>query len=275
MPFLVVAGLLCGAILFTRVSRLVLHRLVRRMAERSRADTPTRWWRAGSIRVGGESAAATEQRRRQRVDAASRMLNHVVALVVWIGVSIAVFHMLDVDAAFFLSSAGFIGAGVAIGGQHKVNDYLTGLSVLFEDRYGIGDELVVDVGRNEPLHGIVDHVGLVTTRLRDETSTLHVPNAALTLVRNLSQESSAATLRLRVADDIAGLETVSERSAAETLRQLAGTQHLTDVVFVGDLAAARAGEGEIDVAVRTLRPLDERARSVLVERAEHALRVGD
>ena len=56
------------------------------------------------------------------------------------------FHLFDIDAAFFLSSAGFIGAGVAIGGQHKVNDYLTGLSVLFEDRYGVGDELVVDMG---------------------------------------------------------------------------------------------------------------------------------
>ena len=55
------------------------------------------------------------------------------------------FHLFDIDAAFFLSSAGFIGAGLAIGGQHKVNDYLTGLSVLFEDRYGVGDELLVEI----------------------------------------------------------------------------------------------------------------------------------
>ena len=75
------------------------------------------------------------------------MLNHVVRLVVWTAVTIVVFHLFDIDAAFFLSSAGFIGAAVAIGGQHKVNDYLTGLSVLFEDRYGVGDELVVEVPR--------------------------------------------------------------------------------------------------------------------------------
>ena len=56
------------------------------------------------------------------------------------------------------------------------------------------------------------------------------------------------------------------------LRNLAGTEHLTDVVFVGDLAARRAPEGGVDVAVRTLRPLDDRSRSVLVERAEEALR---
>ena len=136
-----------------------------------------------------ESADVTEQRRRQRTDAAARMLNHVVTLVVWIGVTIAVFHLFDIDAAFFLSSAGFIGAAVAIGGQHKVNDYLTGLSVLFEDRYGVGDELVVEVPGREPIHAVVDNIGLVTTRLRDERSTLHVPNAQLVVVRNLSQEA--------------------------------------------------------------------------------------
>jgi len=42
-------------------------------------------------------------------------------------------------------------------------------------------------------------------------------------------------------------------------------------VFVGDLAARRAPEGGVDVAVRTLRPLDDRSRSVLVSRAEEAL----
>jgi len=41
------------------------------------------------------------------------MLNHLVSVLVWLGVTIAVFHLFDIDAAFFLSSAGFIGAGVA------------------------------------------------------------------------------------------------------------------------------------------------------------------
>ena len=78
-------------------------------------------------RVGGESFEMGEHRRRQRIDAASRMLNHLMSLVMWIVITIVGFHLLDIDAAFFLSSAGFLGAAVAIGGQHKVNDYLTGL----------------------------------------------------------------------------------------------------------------------------------------------------
>jgi small-conductance mechanosensitive channel len=267
-PLAVVAALVVGALLITRLSGFAMRRVVRRIAERS--DASGRWWRAGAARIGLESAAATEQRRRQRIDAAARMLNHVVTLVVWIGVTIAVFHLFDIDAAFFLSSAGFIGAGVAIGGQHKVNDYLTGLSVLFEDRYGVGDELVVDVGSGERIHAVVDNIGLLTTRLREEASTLHMPNAQLTAVRNLSQEASSSTVRLRVpaADD---LDTT--RWAAEALRGLAGSEQLTDVVFVGDLAAEHAGDGRVDVAVKTVRPLDDRARTLLVERAERVLGV--
>ncbi len=175
------SALIVGAIVVTRVSGFVMRRAVRL---------------AAASRTRLESADVSEQRRRQRTDAAARMLNHVVALVVWTAVTIVVFHLFEIDAAFFLSSAGFIGAAVAIGGQHKVNDYLTGLSVLFEDRYGVGDELVVEVMGREPIHAVVDNIGLVTTRLRDERSTLHVPNAQLVVVRNLSQEAIASTVRL-------------------------------------------------------------------------------
>ena len=60
----------------------------------------------------------------------------------------------------------------------------------------------------------------------------------------------------------------TERSAENAVRNLAGTEQLTDVVFVGDLAGGHADDGDIDVAVRTSRPLDDRERSVLVEQAE-------
>lgn len=270
---IVVIALVIGALVVTRVSGFVMRRAVRRLADRRHrdgAEANGRWWRTGASRRSIESAAASEQRRRQRVDAAARMLNHLVSLVVWIGVTIAVFHLFEIDAAFFLSSAGFIGAGLAIGGQHKVNDYLTGLSVLFEDRYGVGDELEVDLGSGERVHAVVDNIGLVTTRLRDANGTIHVPNAQLTLVRNLSQEASVATVRLRVPD---ADDPQVERSAADALRHVAGSEQLTDVVFVGDLATKRADDGTVDVAVRTVRPLDDRKRHVLVQRAEHVLGV--
>ena len=265
-PFVVLAVLIVG-LLVTRVSRFVVHRVIHRLASRTIVGAlgHAGLWRVRLRRIGDESGEIRDERRRQRIDAASRMVNHIAALVIWIIATIVTFKLLDVDPAFFLSSAGFIGAAIAIGGQHKVNDYLTGLSVHFEDRYGIGDEIVAEIGWDQPIKAVVDHVGLFSTRLRDAQGTLHFPNGTLADVRNLSQEASVATIRLTVprysdADE-----------AASTLRGLAGTDGLTDVIFVGDLTTSEPSTGEVDVEVRTSRALNEKSRARLVRRTERAL----
>lgn len=193
------------------------------------------------------------------------MISHLASLVIWVVASIVTFHLLEVDPAFFLSSAGFIGAGLAIGGQHKVNDYLSGLSVHFEDRYGIGDEIIVEVGWTEPIRGVVDHVGLFSTRVRDARSTLHVPNHSLGTVRNLSQEAASTTLRVAVPAD------ADAEEAADVLRGLAGTDGLTDLFFVGDLEARTGHDGVTEIDVVTSRALDDRYRDRVVERVEQEL----
>ena len=258
-----VALLVLGAVLVTRLSGVVVRRIVRRVADRSVAQ-PTRWWRTRSRRVTGESTELVEQRRTQRIDAASRMVNHGVSLVVWLATVISVFHLLRIDAAFFLSSAGFLGAAIAIGGQHKVNDYLTGLLVHLEDRYGVGDEVEFDAGWAEPVRAVIDHVGLFSTRVRDERSTLHFPNTAMSQIRNLSQESAAATLRVRTNGRPA-------EEVAATVRQLAGTTDLTEVVFLGDIAAHQPVTGEVELDVHTLRPLGRVTSERLVQRLERRL----
>lgn len=257
------------ALVATRISRFVIRRTIRRLARRAPLGSPgTGLWRARAQRYEDGSRETVEQRRRQRIDAASRMVNHLVSLVIWIIAAIVAFHLLDVDPAFFLSSAGFLGAGLAIGGQHKVNDYLTGLSVHFEDRYGVGDEIVANVGWDEPIVGVVDHIGLFSTRVRDHRSTMHFPNSSLAIVRNLSQEACRTKLRVRVPDELAGEE------APLLIRELAGTDGLTDVVFLGDLAAREAATGEIEVEVATSRALGDVERNRLVRRTEDALRRG-
>ncbi len=261
---LVVLLLVVGGLVLTRVSGFVIRFIVRRVASRSIAS-PSSWWRHRSRRVGGESVEIGEQRRRQRIDAASRMLNHLISLVMWIVITIVGFQLLDIDAAFFLSSAGFLGAAVAIGGQHKVDDYLTGLTVHFEDRYGVGDEIVVEVGWNAPVHAVVDHIGLFSTRLRDASSAMHFPNHALSQLRNLSQEATTTRLQLSV-EGSPGAEEV-----ADAIRGLAGSSELTDVVFLGDIAAYEPHSGQVAVDVRTLRPLDEHEAELLEERAQRVL----
>lgn len=272
-PFVVVTTVVL-ALVATRVARIVIHSLIAHLARRSLViarrggATSAGLWRARAGRVNGETGELREQRRRQRIDAAARMISHLASIVIWIAAGIAVFHLLDIDPAFFLSSAGFIGAALAIGGQHKVNDYLTGLSVHFEDRYGVGDEVEIEAGFVEPVRGIVDHVGLFSTRVQDQRSTVHFPNHALISVRNLSQEAPSATLRVNVPS------TSDADQAARLMREMAGTDGLTEVVFLGDLSARDAGGGQADIEVSTRKALDGQSRDRLVRRVEQVLENG-
>lgn len=263
-----------GAFVLTRLSRVVLRRVVRYIARRSMVR-PSQWWKTRSRYGEHELAGVGENRQRQRIDAAARMLHHLFAVVLWVGVLIAVFHILQLNATFFLSSAGFIGAGAAIGGQHKVNDYLTGLSVLLEDRYGVGDEVEIPGPFPNGVRGVVEHIGLVSTRIRDGYSTVHLPHAALVSVRNLSQEPIETQLTIQVPEDLENPEAASR--AAETIRELAGSPHLTGVVLVDDVTMATpiAGNDQIEVKVRTAKPLSAAERETLIRRTEERLSAQD
>lgn len=272
-PLLVVV-IVVGAAILTRITHLTVRRVVRRVSQRSIVH-PSRWWRTRARYGEDESAEIGESRRQQRADAAARMIHHLFAVLLWIGVLIAVFHVLELDAAFFLSSAGFIGAGLAIGGQHKVNDYLTGLSVLFEDRYGIGDEIEVSTGFTNGVRGTVEHIGLVSTRIRDGFSTVHMPHSALLTVRNLSQEPIENRLSINLPRNTDRADV--ESRAAETIRELAGGPHLTDMVLVQDVAAATPMEGvdQLELKVVTAKPLTPHERELLVRRTEERLNAQD
>ena len=271
---LIVVLVVIGAFIATRLSHLIFRRVVRFVARRSIAH-PTRWWRTPTRYQELEHGEVGENRRRQRVDAAARMLHHLFAVVLWIGVIIAVFHILELDAAFFLSSAGFIGAAVAIGGQHKVNDYLTGLSVLLEDRYGVGDEVEVSGSFPNGVRGIIEHIGLVSTRIRDGYSTIHLPHTALLSVRNLSQEPVETRLSINLPIDSERSEAASR--AADTIRELAGSPNLTEVMLVDDvlMATPAAGNDQVELKVRTTRPLTPQERETLVRRTEERLSAQD
>jgi small-conductance mechanosensitive channel len=257
-----------SAFVASRVARVVSRRVIRRVASRAlrNGSSVPGLWRARSRRIGDETREAREMRRRQRIDAASRMVSHLVSVAIWLVALIVVFNVLRIDPAFFISSAGFVGAGLAIGGQHKVSDYLTGLSVLFEDRYGVGDLIEADIGWSLPIRGVVDHVGLFSTRVRAADSTLHLPNSSLVNVRNLSQEPSSVELSVRVPED------ADADDVAQMLKRLAGSDGLTDIVFVGDLDASANGDGEVQVKASTAGDLDPLRRAALVDRAESALR---
>lgn len=269
-------GVLVGTWVLTRIARSLLRRSIRRVADRAVLNPAGSFWRVRMQRVFGETPDLAEKRRRQRIDAMSRMVGHLVSMIAWITAMVVVLHVMDVDLLPVLTSAGFIGAGLAFGGQHAVRDFIAGIGVLVEDRFGVGDRVVVETTSGKEVEGVVEHVGAFSTRLASDGATFHISNGATTHVRNLSQHPVTTAIEVPLPARIDG---VDEQAAAEAVAfafsQAAGDRGLTGMVLVDDVKAAVRnapdGGGRLQVEVRTTQPLSTAQTDALHRLASTAL----
>jgi small-conductance mechanosensitive channel len=82
-----------------------------------------------------------------------------------------------------IASAGVIGVALGLGAQTLVRDVLSGIFMLVEDQYGVGDEIHV-----QEVEGKVEKVGLRITQIRDKNNVLwFVRNGEILLVGNKSK----------------------------------------------------------------------------------------
>ena len=101
---------------------------------------------------------------------------------------------LNVSLGPFIASAGVIGLGISFGAQSIFKDMLTGVFILIEDQYNVGDTIKI-----ASLTGTVEDLSLRITRLRDGDGTLYiVPNSQITTVSNLSRDFAVGTLNVSV-----------------------------------------------------------------------------
>jgi small-conductance mechanosensitive channel len=83
-----------------------------------------------------------------------------------------------------LASAGVIGVAIGLGAQTLVRDVLSGIFMLVEDQYGVGDDI-----RVQEVEGRVERVGLRITQVRDTNDVLwFVRNGEILLVGNKSKK---------------------------------------------------------------------------------------
>jgi moderate conductance mechanosensitive channel len=101
---------------------------------------------------------------------------------------------LGVSLGPFIASAGVIGLGISFGAQSIFKDMLTGIFILIENQYSVGDTI-----RIAGLTGVVEDLSLRVTKLRDGDGTVYiVPNSQITTVSNLSRDFAVGTLNISV-----------------------------------------------------------------------------
>jgi moderate conductance mechanosensitive channel len=182
---LVLAGLALWLLrrLIDRVVSTMTSRSVQRLAESGRAG-----------KVLATATGMAGERQRQRVETVGSLLRSITTAVVITMVALTVMDMLHIPIAPLLASAGVAGVALGFGAQSLVKDFLSGVFMIFEDQYGVGD--VIDTGEAV---GTVEEVTLRITRLRDANGvTWYVRNGEIIRVGNRSQGFATAIVDMPV-----------------------------------------------------------------------------
>jgi len=181
------------AIIIRWVSIRILNRVIKRMAAQGRRE------RLGETRRAERTAELSEvlmsQRRQQRSEAIGALLRSLITATVVSIALLLILPILGINVGPLLASAGVLGVALGFGAQSLVKDYLSGIFLVFEDQYGVGD--LVDLGEAV---GVVEDVTLRITRLRDLGGVVwYVRNGEILRVANQSQGWVLAAVDIPVA----------------------------------------------------------------------------
>jgi small-conductance mechanosensitive channel len=140
--------------------------------------------------VAQAETGLVDERRKQRVRALGAILRSASSVTIFAIAGFVILGDLGINLAPLLASAGVVGIAVGFGAQNLVRDYLSGIFMLVEDQYGVGD--VITVG---DATGTVENVTLRITRVRDVNGIVwHVRNGAIETVGNESQGWARAVI---------------------------------------------------------------------------------
>ncbi len=91
-----------------------------------------------------------------------------------------------------LAAAGIVGIAFGFGGQYLIRDIITGLFIIIENQYRIGDLVTFDT-----VSGVVEEISLRKTTLRDVDGTVHhVPHGEIKKVSNMTKDYSIVNVEV-------------------------------------------------------------------------------
>lgn len=168
--------LLCGAVLLTIALRIAVRHVEREVSERR---APARGL--------------------QRTTTLTKVLSSGGITVIWSITAMQVLDVLGFNVAPLLAGISIGGLAVGFGAQNLVRDVVSGLLLLVEDQYGIGDHVTI----NDKADGTVEELTLRLTGVRDKEGSVHyLANGTITHVENHSKDYPRAVIDIVVDDKI-------------------------------------------------------------------------
>jgi len=203
----------------------IMQKTIKRFAE-SVADGPSDG-HLQTLRASGPGRMLIEEkesaRAKARAETIGLVLRSITTALVWSFAGLLILGQLRIDLAPLIAGAGIGGFALGFGAQSVVKDFLSGLFMLIEDQYGVGD--VIDAGAAT---GTVENVSLRSTTIRDVKGTVwHIPNGEISRVGNYSQLWSRAVIDVEVSYD-------TDIRIAQGVIQRVGDEFWNDPEWGGD-----------------------------------------
>jgi len=152
-----------------------------------------------------------------RAKTLSSLLKSALRYMAGIVSLLMVLELLGIDTKAVIGGVAIVGLAIGFGAQNLVRDVITGFFIIYERQYDVGDYVSV-----AGVSGVVEEIGLRTTRLRDWSGDVHiVPNGLVEKTTNKSKAASRALVEVSVAYEedirkaISVLQKVCDRASSE------------------------------------------------------------
>lgn len=120
--------------------------------------------------------------RKMRIETLGKNLYTVVRFVIGFIIVMIILDMIGVNTRSIIATAGIGGVALAFGAQTLVKDIVTGIIIIVDDTYRVGDWIIA-----AGVEGTVETLGVRHTKIRDYDGSLHtIPNSQITNVQNLN-----------------------------------------------------------------------------------------
>nr|WP_067273484.1 mechanosensitive ion channel family protein [Streptomyces jeddahensis] len=175
-------------VVIAAVLRVAIRRAITKLIERMNRTVQA----VDGTALGG--LLVNVERRRQRSQAIASVLRSVASFLILGTAGLMILSTFQINLAPLLASAGVAGVAIGFGARNLVTDFLSGVFMILEDQYGVGDSIDAGVASGE-----VIEVGLRVTKLRGENGEIwYVRNGEIKRIGNLSQGWATAGLDVTV-----------------------------------------------------------------------------
>jgi small-conductance mechanosensitive channel len=177
-------------------------------------------------RLLGSAGIVAGERTRQRTQAIGSVLRSLSSAVIFVIGGLMVVSVLTIPIAPILASVSVVGVALGLGAQGLITDFVSGIFMIFEDQYGVGD--VIDAGQAK---GTVEEVGLRITKLRDADGIVwYIRNGQITRVGNKSQGWGRVVVDVPVAytEDVGKVREIMTATADEMFAEEAWRDRFLD-----------------------------------------------